>query len=167
LSVILIILVVILVSFSFVLIGGAPYLPTLKKQIAVALELADLKKGETIIELGCGDGRVLVAAAKKDLKVVGYELNPIMFLLCWFRTIPYRKQVKVIWGNFWVKHWPPAEAIYVFLLPRLMDRLDSKIQEENMLRAKVVSFAFKFPNRQPVLEKDGVFLYNLNIKGKS
>jgi len=145
--------------FGFVLFSGAPYLPTLNKQVKVALKLAKLKKGDTIIELGCGDGKVLIAAAQQGLKAVGYELNPVMFLIAWFRTRVYRQQVKVIFGNFWHKQWPEAEAIYVFLLPRLMDQLDKKItQLPNQY--VVISFAFKFPNRVPIVEKDGVIRYD-------
>ena len=108
------ILFLIAVCFGLVLFSGAPYLPTLKKQIKVALKLAKLNKEDTIIELGCGDGRVLIAAASQGLNAVGYELNPVMFALAWFRTRPYRRQVKVVFGNFWHKQWPEAEAIYVF-----------------------------------------------------
>ena len=160
----LVILAIIVGCFGFVLVSGAPYLPTLKKQIKTALELADLEAGDTIIEPGCGDGRVLLAAARLGLNVVGYELNPILFLVARLRTLPYRKKVKVIFGNFWNKKWPKAQAIYVFLLPRLMNRLESKINSENMGNVKVVSFAFQFPNRQPVKEKDGVFLYSFKLK---
>ncbi len=55
--VLLIIGLVVIGCFSFVLLFGAPYLPTLKKQIRTTFKLAELSKGDTIIELGCGDGR--------------------------------------------------------------------------------------------------------------
>ena len=77
-AIVVIIAVVTLLSFSFVLLFGAPFLPTLKKQIDEALDLLDLKPGETMLELGCGDGRILLAATQRGLSVVGYELNPIL-----------------------------------------------------------------------------------------
>ncbi len=156
----LIILAIVIWCFGFVLLSGAPYLPTLKKQIKLAFDLADLKPGDTIIELGCGDGRVLLAAERAGLNVVGYELNPILFIIAKLRTMPYRDKVKVVFGNFWRKKWPQAEAIYVFLLPRLMDKLDNKIILEKLGDVQVISFAFKFPKRQPVYEQDGVFIYS-------
>jgi hypothetical protein len=163
-QVVLIILAVIIWCFSFVLFFGAPYLPTLSKQIDVALGLAKLNPGDTIIELGCGDGRVLLAAAKSGLKAVGFELNPILFVIASLRTLPYRKDVKVVWGNFWHQKWPKSQAIYVFLLPRLMNRLDAKIASEQACDLKIISFAFEFPDRQPIAEKDGVFLYLFKAK---
>src|SRR3982751_238116 len=96
--------VVIIVCFAGVLLFGAPYLPTLKPQIQTALKLADLKSGQTLLELGCGDGKVLIAAAQRGLHVVGYELNPLLFLVAWLRTRRYRKQVRVVWGNFWSRN---------------------------------------------------------------
>src|SRR5690242_4404691 len=79
---------------------GAPYVPTLKSHVAVSLDLLSLAPGQTMIELGCGDGRVVLAAAKRGYNVIGYELNPCLAVIAWVRTIGYRKQVTIIWGNF-------------------------------------------------------------------
>ncbi|MDZ7785580.1 MAG: methyltransferase [Candidatus Saccharibacteria bacterium] len=135
-------------GFAFVVFFGAPYLPTLSPQIDRALNLADLKEGETLLELGCGDGRVVAAAAKRGYKVVGYELNPVLALFSWVRTRKYRGQVKIVWGNFWRKKMPEADAIFVFLLQRYMKKLDNKITQEYSGKSiKLVSFAFKVPGR--------------------
>jgi phospholipid N-methyltransferase len=61
---ILLLAVVIVSCFGFVLLRGAPYLPTLSKQVGTALNMIDLERGDTILELGCGDGKVLIAAAE-------------------------------------------------------------------------------------------------------
>src|SRR5579859_4724806 len=114
---------VLLMCFGGVLLVGAPYLPTLSPQVKVALDLANLEAGQTLLELGCGDGKVLIAAAKRGIKSVGYELNPIIAAVAWIRTRRYRKLVTVIWGDFWSRPWPEADAIFVFLLPRLMNKL--------------------------------------------
>ncbi len=115
-----------MICFSAVLLVGAPYLPTLGRQVKAVLELADLQSGDTLLELGCGDGKVLIAAARQGINVVGYELNPLLVILSWLRTRRYRKQVRIIWGDFWQKPWPPAEAIFVFLLPKYMSKLNKK-----------------------------------------
>ena len=47
---------ILVISFGFVVFVGPPYLPTLDKQVRTALDLLDLKKGQTLLELGCGDG---------------------------------------------------------------------------------------------------------------
>src|ERR1700710_1767842 len=94
---------IVLVCFAGVLLVGAPYLPTLTPQVHAALELANLKPGETLLELGCGDGKVLIAAAQIGIHSVGYELNPLLALLAWLRTRRFGSSVKIVWGNFWTK----------------------------------------------------------------
>jgi len=150
---------VIVLSFSLVLLVGAPYVPTLTPQVEAALELVNLKPGETLLELGCGDGKVLIAAAQTGLHVVGYELNPFLALVSWLRTRRFKKQVRVVWGNFWTQNWPPAQGIFTFLHPRFMRRLDNKIVQSTTNPVKLVSFAFKIPDRAVSREKRGVLLY--------
>lgn len=150
----------VLAAFAFVLLFGAPYLPTLSPQIATALELANLKPGDTLLELGSGDGRVLMAAAEQGLTVIGYELNPLLVLYSWLRTRRYGKRVRVVWGNFWRRPLPPAEAVFVFLLDRYMLKLDNKITQEFDKPVKLISFAFKVPNRKPAEAQNGLFLYH-------
>lgn len=151
--------VILVVCFGVVLLVGAPFLPTMKPQIQAALELAELKPGQTLLDLGSGDGRVLIAAAKQGINSVGYELNPIMVLIAWLRTIKYRKNVRIIWGDYWQKPWPKHQAIFTFLLPRLMPKLDKKVMQSKHKPVKLLSFAFAIPDKPIDREKDGVYLY--------
>lgn len=147
---------VVVLAFGLVVLVGAPYLPTLKPQTKAALELLDLKPGQTLLELGSGDGTVMLAAAKAGLNVVGVELNPILCCITWVRTRKYRKQVKIIWGDFWRVQWPECDGVFTFLLDRYMPKLDARMLE---IKKPLVSFAFQIPGRTPSAEKSGVFLY--------
>ena len=157
--VLIVILVSLILSFSLVVLIGAPYLPTLKPQIKSALELSQLKPGQTLIELGCGDGRVAVAAAKRGYTVIGYEINPWLALLAWARTRRYGAQVKIVWGNFWQKDWPEAEAAFCFLASRFMGRLDKKCMRYKHKPLTLVSFAFAIPDKRPIKQKNGLLVY--------
>ncbi|GAC1498957.1 MAG: hypothetical protein NVS1B10_01170 [Candidatus Saccharimonadales bacterium] len=148
-----------IICFGGVLLVGAPYLPTLSPQVAAALKLAELRSGQHLLELGCGDGKVLLAAAKQGIYVTGYELNPLLAMIAWLRTSRYRDHVEVKWGNFWQNDWPKADAIFVFLLPKYMEKLNTTIVRNNHKPINLVSFAFKIPNRAYNDSKDGVFLY--------
>lgn len=150
---------IVLICFGGVVLFGAPYLPTLNPQVKVALEVSGLKPGDTLLELGCGDGKVLLAAAKLGINGVGYELNPILALVAWLRTRRYRKYIKIIWGDFWRMHWPNCDAIFVFLLARYMNKLDTKIKDLPHKPVTLISFAFQVPNKPVVREKQGVFIY--------
>jgi hypothetical protein len=154
-----ILLLVLLACFSFVLIFGPPYLPTLQKQIETVLDMADLQSGQTLLELGCGDGKVLVAAARRGWSVVGYELNPILVIICKIRTWPYRKQVTLHWGNFLTQDWPKADAIFIFGLQRIMEKVDKKVMQSISDPVKLISFAFEIPGRKLVKQEDGLYLY--------
>lgn len=150
---------VVLFCFSFVVLFGAPYLPTLRKQIDISLDLLALNPGQTMLELGCGDGRVLVAAAERGWKVIGYELNPLLAFIAWLRTRKYGKRVKVVCGNFWVLKWPVTDGVYGFILPKYMEKLNKKVIQDCRKPVKVVSFAFVIEGKRPDAEKDGVYLY--------
>jgi protein-L-isoaspartate O-methyltransferase len=151
------------VCFAGVLLVGAPYLPTLKPQITAALDLLDLQPGQTLLELGSGDGAVLLAAAQRGLQVVGIELNPLLVIVARVRTWRYRKQVRIIWGSFWHESWPACDGVFVFLLDRFMPKLDERMQE---IGSPLVSVAFRIPNRQAIREQDGVFRYDYAPKNR-
>jgi 16S rRNA A1518/A1519 N6-dimethyltransferase RsmA/KsgA/DIM1 with predicted DNA glycosylase/AP lyase activity len=170
----LIIIVVVLVIFTFgiVVFFGAPFLPTFDKQAKEALDILDLKKGDKMIELGCGDGRVMLLALERGYKVVGYELNPVLALIAWLRTQKYGSNSKVIWGSFWNKNWPESQGLYVFLHTKFMKRLDKKLAEQvSFWRSngeytintnptlKVVSYAFEIPGKRPELKKGALIKY--------
>lgn len=150
---------VIFVCFVFVITVGAPFLPTLKPQVDKALKLIDLKPGQTLLELGSGDGRVLIAAAKEGIYSVGYELNPLLVIYSWLRTWRYRKYIKIVWGNYWRKSWPQADGIFVFLLQPYMSKLNDKITKDCNKPVKLVSFVFTIPTKKPTKKLGGLVMY--------
>lgn len=150
------------VCFAGVLLVGAPYVPTMKPQVEAALDLLDLQPGKTLLELGCGDGTVLLAAARRDLRVVGIELNPLLVVVARARTWRYRKQVRVVWGNFWREPWPICDGVFVFLLDRFMPKLDERMVD---IGAPLVSVAFQVPHKRPSRSQNGVFRYDY-VKNK-
>jgi hypothetical protein len=164
LQMIILALVVIIMCFGFVVLFGPPYVPTLNPQARIAIEMINLKPGETLLELGSGDGKILKMAAEVGVKGVGYELNPILVIISRIRTWPYRKDVKIVWGNLWnSKKWPEADGIFVFILQKHMKKLDNKIMQWHTGKTKpvkLVSFAFTIPGKPPLKQnKHGVYMY--------
>jgi 16S rRNA A1518/A1519 N6-dimethyltransferase RsmA/KsgA/DIM1 with predicted DNA glycosylase/AP lyase activity len=164
---IIVLVIIVFIIFGIVVFFGAPYLPTFKTQSKEALKLLDLKKGEQIIELGCGDGRVMIMALEQGYRVVGYELNPVLALVSWLKTRKYGKKSTVIWGSFWRKNWPESEGLYVFLHTKFMKKLDKKILEQleawqlnngdelsdQKAQLSVVSYVFEIPDKRSVKKK--------------
>lgn len=146
--------------FAFVVFFGAPYLPTLKPQIKAALDLSGLRPGQTLLELGCGDGRVLFAAAEQGIRGVGYELNPLLVVYGKLRARRYKGMVSIHWGNFWNVSWPKTDVIFVFLLDKYMQKLDKKIiQYAGKRKVILVSIAFQVPGKEPDATDNGVYRY--------
>jgi hypothetical protein len=125
----------------------------------MALDLLDLQPGQTLLELGCGDGRILVAAARRGWNAVGYELNPILAFISWIITRRYRGQVRIVWGDYWSVPWPKAEGIFGFIFPRYMSKLHKKVMQYSYRPIRVASFAFAIPEKRPVKTVKGIYLY--------
>lgn len=148
------------VSFLLPVLFGPPYLPTLKPNLDAALELMDLKPGQTVLDLGSGDGRVLLAAAQRGWNAVGIELSLLLVLVARLRTWRYRKQVRVLWGNYFQRQWPPADGIFSFTIQYQMAKLDRRVEKWRAGRPiRLCSVAFRIPGKKPSQERRGVFLY--------
>ncbi len=155
----LILLLTLSACFGIAVVWGAPYLPILRRDSQKILALADLKPGQTIIDLGSGDGRLLRAAAKSGARGIGYEINPLMVLIsrivCW----RYRRLVTIHLANMWQIQLPPSDVIYVFLLDKWMAKLDAKISREITKPTLLISYIFEIPARQPIKHTPNTFIY--------
>lgn len=151
--------------FGLVVFRGAPYLPTHNRTIQATLDMLDLKKGDVVVDLGSGDGAFLKAAAKRGLKAVGYELNPALCLISYLRCFGVRRQVKILWRDFWLTDLPPnTKAVFVFLAGPYMGRLSNKLQKSvktNKSQLKIASYGFAIPGVLPHKVSQGVYLYLL------
>ena len=151
---------IIILTFGFVLLFGAPYLPTIKKQREEALDLLNLKPEQVFVDLGCGDGRMLSLAAERGLRAVGYELNPFLAFYSWITTRRYGRQVKVRWGSFWQADLSETDGVFVFLIGHFMRRLDKFLgNSAKTKQLKLVSNSFEIPGKKPLRRRGALLLY--------
>ncbi len=152
------IFLLILAGFAAAVMFGAPYVPILKKEVDPILEALELKPGQTLIDLGCGDGRLLKAAAKRGIKGVGYEINPWLFIAakinCWSQP-----KITIRFGNFWRVQLPEADAIFVFLIEHYMGKLEQFLAKQLKRPTRVVSYIYKLPTRHAQSEGRNFFVY--------
>lgn len=103
------------------------------------------------------------AAAKQGIRGIGYELNPILYVIAKLSLFRYRNIASVRLKNFWTSSWPNANAVFVFLLDRYMQKLDQKMNDycdgQNK-QITLVSFAFKIPGKNIEMSKNGLFVYH-------
>jgi cyclopropane fatty-acyl-phospholipid synthase-like methyltransferase len=153
------ILGLVFIIFGLIPLKGAPWVPSLKRHTEAAFKLLDLKPGQTVIDLGCGDGRFLKQAAKRGYKAVGYELNPFMYAIARLVNLRCRKNVSLVLGDFWKADISKADAVYVFLFDRYMKQLDDKLKSEGKKGLKLASHTFQIPDRKAAAQDYGVYLY--------
>lgn len=162
LSFLLYCVVFILVAFVFSpLFLGVPFLPTHRKQARKMMELAQIKPGMKVIDLGSGAGRLLFLAAKSGAQATGYELNP--FLVIWTKLLIFLKgkrgQIKVFYKSIYDADVGDADVIMMFLYPPHMKKLETKIFNEAKTEVKILSYVFQFHNYKPIANEQGIFMY--------
>ncbi len=146
---------------------GAIYVPTPNKIVGKMLEMAEVKEGDILYDLGSGDGRIIIEAADKyKAKTIGIEADPLRVL--WSRTkIRSRKgqdRINVIWGNFFKFDLSEATVVTVFQGQGINRKLIDKLEEELKPGTRVVSYSYSFDGWEPTkIESDSkIFLYEIH-----
>ena len=158
----------ILLCFLFPYFVGAPFEPMPKSIILKIPKFARLKKSDKIVDLGSGKGDVLVELAKKGYNIVGYEINPFLFLYTKLRLkLLEIKNAKVYFGNFWNKDLSQFNVVIVFQIGYIMNKLEKKLRRE-LDNSKVISYYWKFKGlkEKKVDESGRMHLYLVNEKRK-
>ncbi|MBU1131989.1 class I SAM-dependent methyltransferase [Patescibacteria group bacterium] len=134
------IIFVILCSFAYAGISGAPWVPSKKFDVARFLKLADIKQGQKVYDLGCGDGRLLFPAAELGAVAEGFEISIIPLFLAKFRKLFSGKKinVKIRFKSFWSADLRDADVVFIFLLPKAFPKLREKLESELRPGARVL-----------------------------
>jgi protein-L-isoaspartate O-methyltransferase len=155
----LVALLYIIFLLSYSLIYGAPFASIGKNKLQTMLELLDLKKGK-FVDIGAGDGRIVIAAAKKGADAYGLEINPLIALYANANIKKHKvKKAKILLTDYWKYDTSPFDYVAVWGTKHMMGRLESKLLKELKKGARVVSNHNKFPNWKPTKVKNEVYLY--------
>ena len=141
--------------------NGAPFVRSRKNKRAAMLALARIKKDETAMDLGSGDGTLLIEAARVGAHGVGVEINPF---LVWYSRLRARingleRRITVQKGNFHDFPIGNADVVFIYLLTKTNASLRKKFERELKPSARVVANDFPVSGWQPTETRDGVFLY--------
>ncbi len=160
--------IVLLIIISFVdyylirtIIKGAPFAPTNNAAIGRMLRLLNVQEGEKAIDLGSGDGRVVIALARAGAIAHGFEINPV---LVWYSRLRiYRAGLKgkafIHRRSYWKENFGTYTIATVFGIPYIMKPLQEKLMQEMPLGARVASNCFRFPDWHIEESDEKVFLY--------
>lgn len=126
-----------------------PYIPTYEDVVEEIIGLVPVKPGSLVIDLGCGDGRIVRAYNQKyQAKGRGYEIKILTFL--WAKFLSRKnKDVEILRQDFFKSDLSRADLIFCYLYPEIMEKLSPKFQKELKPEARIVSYCFQIPGWIP------------------
>lgn len=145
---------------------GLPSHLTHPDRIRAALKLANLQPGETLYDLGAGDGRVLLIAAQDfGARAVGVEIGPVQCALIWLRIVASGRgdKIKLRWGDYFKADLSGADVVFIYATSREVMRLAPYLEKQMKQGSRLVSISADFPEWEPSLfdERDLIFIYSM------
>lgn len=143
---------------------GAGFEPTSRKMVKSMLEMARVEAGDVVYDLGSGDGRIVIEAARSfNTRAVGIEADPLRF--AWSKVkvalLGLQKQVDIRWGNFFREGISEATVVTLFLSRKANQNLKRKLKVELEPGTRVVTYYWKFNGWKPIQEdpRNHIYLY--------
>jgi SAM-dependent methyltransferase len=130
----------------------APFVPSPQPIVDKMLDVAGVKAGETVYDLGCGDGRILITAAKRfNAKGVGVELSEKLVNSTndAVRRMNLQDQVKIIHGHLLEVNLQPADVVTLYLETNSNDLLRPNLEKYLKPGSRVVSHDFEVRGWKP------------------
>lgn len=157
----------IFIILSISQIFGALYFPSEQAVVKKMVDMARLKKGEVAYDLGSGDARILMEAARrhKSVKLVGIEINPFVFALSriMLKLRGLDDKIEIMRENLFNADIRDANVIFIFLLKGSTHRLEKKLKKELRKGTRVVSHIWKLKDTKLAKadERLKVYLYDI------
>jgi len=142
----LLVFILIAMAMSFLIGGfyGAPWVPSKTKDVSRVMHFSFFTSGSLLCDLGCGNGKLLFALAKKGVRGVGYEISVLPFLLGWIRSWWY-PEVQIRLQSFWKADVSQVDVAYLFLSGRMHRELAVKLGQEMKKGGHVCAYVWPVP----------------------
>ncbi|MEM1524833.1 MAG: class I SAM-dependent methyltransferase [Nitrososphaerales archaeon] len=146
----------------------APFVSSSEKVVYEMLKLAELKAGELLYDLGSGDGRILIIAAKDfGARAIGIELNESLVkrTIDKIRELNLEDKIKVIHGDFMNVDISDANVVTLYLTERGNEIVKPKLEKELKSGTRVVSHNYEIRGWKPIRIKEvewrRIYLYEV------
>ena len=142
-----------------------PYVPSPDAVVTKMLEMANVGPKDVVYDLGSGDGRIVIAAAKKGARAVGVDIDPerIRESNENARSAGVTKRVKFIEQNLFATDFREASVVTLYLLPGVNMKLRPKLLTELRPGTRIVSHSFNMgdwkPAQSAVVDGANVYLW--------
>lgn len=162
-----------------------PYVATKRNKVSTIIDLASIKPGETAVDLGSGDGRLLIAAAKQGALAIGYEINPMLVWITQIKSLirgyssnevrslnrnssrsarTIKGSVKVHRSDLWKAELKTADVIFVYARQGTMQKMEDFVYKNAKRGAQVVvntDLTKPFPTKKPLKSQNDIYLYRV------
>ena len=148
---------------------GALFVSSSRVRVAAFIEAVPMQSGQLLIDIGCGDGRVLRMVSRRyGAKSIGYEVNLVAYIKARLLCLGDRN-IKIRWKNFWKQDLAAADVVFCYLYPDVMKRLSAKLRSELKPGTRVASCNFALPGFQcrkvlrpgGILHNDPLYIYQV------
>lgn len=181
-------LLLIIVGFFFYLFDAfldLPYVATRRNKVSTIIDLSGVKPGETAVDLGSGDGRLLIAAAKQGAYAIGYEINPMLVWITRVRSLiqgysvnevrnihknssrfarTVKGSVNIYRSDLWKADLKQADVIFVYARQGTMQKMENFVFKFAKRGARIIvntDLTKPFPSKKPIKSENGIFLYKV------
>lgn len=140
-----------------------PFVPSSDDSVTTMIKLAGIRPGEKAIDLGAGDGKLVIAMARKGARATGVEIDEGRWQLA-------NSNIKnqgldglacVVHGSFWEQDLGKYDLIVLYGVPSIMERLEAKIMKEARSNCRVISNRFEFPHWNFARKKEHILRYDI------
>lgn len=167
-AILLIIVFILLIILSWIWPPDSPWAPwwkTSKETARDACRLAGINSRDVVYELGSGDGTFLLTAAREfGAKGIGIEIDLLRYFIAalTIRIIRAQNKVRIKRKNFFDEDISLATVLFVYLVPKTLNRLKPKFLKELKKGTRIVSYRYKMD--LPFVKEDSknrLYLYKI------
>lgn len=147
--------------------GGGVYVPTPPDILGRMLHLACIGPEDVVVDMGSGDGRIVIASARAGAKrSIGYEIHPGLARLSNrnIKQAGLEDRACVFNQSMWGADVSKTSVIFLYQIPYAMERMKKLLESKLTPGSRVVSHAFQIPGWKPDTTEGNVFLYKIKSR---
>lgn len=161
-TLILLVCVTAILFFLFVLQPlGLPFVPSRDSTVKEMFSLLGDVREKKVLDLGSGDGKIVIAAARAGAHAVGFEINPLLVRLARANIAKagLSSHARILLADFWSADISEYDIIIFYGVVPAMKRLEKKLENELKTGARVVASYCEFSSWSPLIQKGNVSIY--------